>query len=156
MKRRMSSRKVYFALLVISAYVVQMGAAGALIVNTDASDHCEPRPNFVGTSTARTLSTLSQQRAERKSCIAAQLRLALYLQESLSCGSPTQTAGHLASLGDLLNFVMANVPSSNLSVVATNTQEVACRVLLSDSEFTALHHLYMDQVSGVSHDSKQQ
>lgn len=160
----MTRSGLYFAFLLMSPFVVPMGVAGAFVINSDANeplasssiDDCEARPDFVGASTARTLSTSSQQRAERKSCIAAQLRLALYLQESLSCGSPTQTAAPLVSLGDLLNFVMANVPASNLSVVATDAQEVACRVLLSDSEFTALHHLYMDQVSGVNHDPKQQ
>ncbi len=155
--------RVYFTVLVMAAHLTYLDMAGALAMNTGASesiesnsiDDCEPRPDFVGTSTARTLSTSSQQRAERKSCIAARLRLALYLQETLSCGSLAPPAVNPASLGDSLNFVMANVPESNLSVVATNTQEVTCRVLLSDVEFTALHHLYLDKINGASHNPEQ-
>jgi len=150
----MTRSGLYSAFLVMSPFLVQMGAADAFVINSDASealassliDDCEARPDFVGASTARTLSTSSQQRAQRKACIAAQLRLALYLQETLSCGSPVHPAGSPASLGDLLNFVMTNVPKSNLSVVATKTAEITCRVLLSDVEFTALHHLYLDQI----------
>jgi hypothetical protein len=164
MKSRMTRSGLYFAFLLMSPFVVQMGVAGAFVINSDANeplasssiDDCEARPDFVGASTARTLSTSSQQRAQRKACIAAQLRLALYLQETFSCGSPVHPAGSPASLGNSLNFVMTNIPKSNLSVVASKTEEVTCRVLLSDVEFTALHHLYLDQVSGVNHDPKQQ
>jgi hypothetical protein len=82
-------------------------------------------------------------------------RRSVYLQETLSCGSLAPPAINPASLGESLNFVMANVPESNLSVVATDTQEVICRVLLSDGEFTALHHLYLDQINGASHNPEQ-